>query len=386
MNYITLHQLADRISSALQAEFHSALWLQTEISELRVSGGHCYMEFIEKATDSNVIAAKCRAQIWAGKWNVIRPYFEQATGQPLSAGMQVLVRVEVKYHDIYGLSLSVVDIDPTYTIGDIARRRQEIIQRLKEEGIANMNRELPLPRLLQRIAVISSASAAGWGDFHNQLLENQYGLRFHVQLFEAVMQGEKVEPSVIQALDAIAAEADRWDAVVIIRGGGAISDLAGFDSLLLAECVAQFPLPVITGIGHERDDTVIDLIAHTRVKTPTAAAEMILAHQLRELEYVMNLADRLKTGTSTYFLQSLSHIEKKESELRLLSERLLQSHLHKLELMEQKISDANPDRLMRLGFSIVRHNDHAVKDASTLHPGNILDITFAEGSAYAVVN
>ena len=239
------------------------------------------------------MVAKARAQVWANRWAFLKPMFEQTTGQTLSTGMQVLVQVEVTFHELYGYSLNITDIDPTYTLGDLARRRQEILRQLEEEGISTMNKELPLPRLLQRIAVISSATAAGYEDFHNQLIHNKRRLSFKTKLFQATMQGNDVADSIISALNRIAKEIDEWDAVVIIRGGGATSDLQGFDSLELAENVAQFPLPVITGIGHERDDTIIDLIAHTRVKTPTAAAELLIHHQEEELDMLEDFAARL---------------------------------------------------------------------------------------------
>ena len=266
MEALTLYELNGLVRETLELTLSDAYWVKAEISELRVNR-HCYMELVQKDARGNGIVAKARAQVWANVWAFIRPMFEQTTGQALAAGMQVLVKVEVTFHELYGYSLNVTDIDPAYTLGDIAQRRLEILQQLKDEGIDTMNKELPLPRLLQRIAVISSASAAGYGDFCNQLNNNQRGLAFKTELFAAAMQGNEVENSVIAALNRIAERVDEWDVVVIIRGGGATSDLQGFDSLLLAENVAQFPLPVITGIGHERDDTVIDMISHTRVKT-----------------------------------------------------------------------------------------------------------------------
>ena len=273
---LSLYELNLRVRSVLEDTLCEPVWIQAELSSVSTRGPHCYVEFVQKAEGGNTFIAKAKGQIWANKWVLIRPYFEQTTGQPLSAGMQVMVQVEVTFHEVYGYSLNVLDINPTYTLGDIARRRQEILRQLEEEGVINLNKELELPVPVQRIAVISSESAAGWGDFQNQLLQNEYGLAFTVQLFPAVMQGERVEPTIIEALNQIAAEMDRWDVVVIIRGGGATSDLTGFDTLALAENVAQFPLPVITGIGHERDDTVLDIVSHTRVKTPTAAAEFLI--------------------------------------------------------------------------------------------------------------
>ena len=297
MNALTLYEINSLVRQTLELTLDAEYWVRAEIAELRVNR-HCYMELVQKDARGNGIVAKARAQVWAQVWAFIKPMFEETTGQVLSAGMQVLVKVQVTFHELYGYSLNVTDIDPTYTLGDIAKRRQEILQQLKDEGIDTMNKELPLPRLLQRVAVISSASAAGYGDFCNQLNNNQRGLAFKTELFQAMMQGNEVEKSVIQALNRIANRLDEWDVVVIIRGGGATSDLQGFDSLLLAENVAQFPLPIITGIGHERDDTVIDMIAHTRVKTPTAAAEFLIHHQEEELDMLEDLSARLTAQVS----------------------------------------------------------------------------------------
>ena len=246
MNALTLYEINSLVRQTLELTLDTEYWVQAEIAELRVNR-HCYMELVQKEVGGNGIVAKARAQVWANRWALIKPMFERTTGQTLAVGMQVLLKVEVTFHELYGYSLNVTDLDPTYTLGDIARHRQEILRKLAEEGIDTMNKELSLPRLLQRIAVISSASAAGYGDFCNQLKDNQRGLAFKTKLFAAVMQGSEVEHSVIAALNRIAEQQDEWDVVVIIRGGGATSDLQGFDSLLLAENVAQFPLPIMTG-------------------------------------------------------------------------------------------------------------------------------------------
>ena len=262
------------VRRSLQTCFPDALWVQAELSDVRANAsGHCYLEFVQKDASGNSLVAKARGIIWAGTFARLKPYFERETGQAFVSGIKVLVKVTVGFHELYGYSLTVTDIDPTYTLGDMARRRREILERLKQEGVLTLNKELELPELAQRIAVISSPTAAGYGDFCKQLRDNAFGFVFYPCLFPAVMQGDKVEASVISALNRIYEKFDRWDAVVIIRGGGATSDLSGFDTYDLAVNCAQFPLPVITGIGHERDDTVIDMVAHTRVKTPTAAAE-----------------------------------------------------------------------------------------------------------------
>lgn len=420
---MTLYELNGLVRQTLELTLDEEYWVQAEIAELRVNR-HCYMELVQKEARGGGIVAKARAQVWANRWAFIKPMFEQVTGQTLAAGMQVMLKVEVTFHELYGYSLNVTDIDPTYTLGDLARHRQEILRQLAEEGIDTMNKELPLPRLLQRIAVISSASAAGYGDFCNQLNNNQRGLAFKTELFQAVMQGNEVENSVVDALNRIAARLDEWDVVVIIRGGGATSDLQGFDSLLLAENVAQFPLPIITGIGHERDDTVIDLIAHTRVKTPTAAAEFLIHHQEQELDMLEDLSARLtdhisqllydettrlkmlaskipmlfstvKAGeevrlhrlSASMVNSSVQHLEQAKGRVELMNQQLslytstlLQGERKHIELMESKLQSAHPNRILQLGFSITRVGGKALKDVDEVKEGDEIETTLASGT------
>ena len=428
MEALTLYELNGMVRETLELTLNDAYWVQAEIAELRVNR-HCYMELVQKEVQGGGIVAKARAQVWANRWAIIKPMFEQMTGQTLAAGMQVMLKAEVTFHEQYGYSLNVTDLDPTYTLGDIARHRQEILRQLAEEGIETMNKELPLPRLLQRIAVISSASAAGYGDFCNQLKDNQRGLAFETELFQAVMQGNEVENSVVAALNRIAERVDEWDVVVIIRGGGATSDLQGFDSLLLAENVAQFPLPIITGIGHERDDTVIDLIAHTRVKTPTAAAEFLIHHQEEELDALEDLSARLAEQVSQVLYDettrlklvankipllfstvkareemrlhrlsaslansSVQYVEQAkggagmlEKQLVLYTSSLMQGERKRIELMENKLQSAHPDRILRLGFSITRIGGKAVKDANEVKAGDEIETTLASGTIRSIV-
>ena len=420
---MTLYELNGLVRQTLELTLDEEYWVQAEIAELCVNR-HCYMELVQKEARGGGIVAKARAQVWANRWAFIKPMFEQVTGQTLAAGMQVMLKVEVTFHELYGYSLNVTDIDPTYTLGDLARHRQEILRQLAEEGIDTMNKELPLPRLLQRIAVISSASAAGYGDFCNQLNNNQRGLAFKTELFQAVMQGNEVENSVVDALNRIAARLDEWDVVVIIRGGGATSDLQGFDSLLLAENVAQFPLPIITGIGHERDDTVIDLIAHTRVKTPTAAAEFLIHHQEQELDTLEDLSARLTDHISQLLYDettrlkmlaskipmlfstvkareevrlhrlsasmansSVQHLEQAKGRVELMNQQLslytstlLQGERKRIELMESKLQSAHPNRILQLGFSITRVGGKALKDVDEVKEGDEIETTLASGT------
>ena len=429
MNSLSLYELNNLVRSTLEMTMCDEYWVHAEISELR-ENRHCYLEFAQKDALGNGLVAKARGQVWANRWVMLRSHFERTTGQRLCVGMQVLVKVEVTFHELYGYSLNVVDIDPTYTLGDIARRRKEIMDKIRAEGIADMNKELPLPRLTQRIAVISAATAAGYGDFSNQLHNNARGLAFVTRLFPATMQGNEVESSIVNALNAIAAEQDDWDVVVIIRGGGATTDLAGFDSLVLAENVAQFPLPIITGIGHERDDTIIDMVSHTRVKTPTAAAEFLIHHQEEELDYVNALADRIiknglakianektrlqaitskmpslykayKAGEEARLDRKLSIIQNnilqnvqrklnttamREQQLKLYTSALLNKEHNRLDILENKIKNASPERILKLGFTITRINGKAVKDATLLHKGDMIETEFAQGKVKSTVS
>jgi exodeoxyribonuclease VII large subunit len=289
---ISLSQLNENIKDALIDAFPSTVWVVAEISELKENrSGHCYLELIER--EENNIIARLRATIWSYTFRMLKPYFETTTGQLFASGIKILVQVTVEFHSAFGLSLNIKDIDPTYTVGDMALQRKEIIERLQREGIFEMNKELDLPMVPQKIAIISSATAAGFQDFMNQLENNEYGFKFYTKLFEATMQGEETVNSVIHALERIFEYEVFFDCVVIIRGGGAAADLSSFDNYDLAFYVIQFPLPVITGIGHEKDDTIIDLVAHTRMKTPTAVAEFLISGIARFYERLLNVENAI---------------------------------------------------------------------------------------------
>lgn len=285
---LTLSELNEQIKGALLNAFPGAVWVVAEVSELKENrSGHCYLELVEKEGDN--IMARSRATIWSYTYRMLKPYFETTTGQFFSQGIKVLVQATVEYHPAFGLSLNIKDIDPTYTVGDMALQRKEIIDRLQKEGVFDMNRELELPLVPQKIAVISSATAAGYQDFMDQLENNEFGFKFYTHLFEAYMQGAEAVHSIIQALELIFQYEDFFDAVVIIRGGGATADLSSFDNYELAINITQFPLPVITGIGHEKDDTIIDLVAHTRLKTPTAVAEFLINGMERFYSHLLEI-------------------------------------------------------------------------------------------------
>ena len=405
---MSLYELGRLIRLTLREGLPDAYWVQAELSEVREAyNGHCYIELVQKAERGNTLLAKARGTIWANVYKMLKPYFERSTGQAFTAGIKVLLQVSVEYHEQYGLSLTVHDIDPTYTLGDMARRRKEILQQLDEEGVLTLNKELPMPMLPQRVAVISAAGAAGYGDFCDQLVGNPYGFVFYPKLFPAVMQGDRVEETIIAAFDHIAAEQESWDVVVIIRGGGATSDLSGFDTYALAANCAQFPLPIITGIGHERDDTVLDMVAHTRVKTPTAAAEYLVATLVetatrldalttslttgitnrihREERRVEQIAQRLPALFSVMHANGLHRIEQLEARMSTALQHTLVVQKHRLELMEKVIEGASPMQILQRGYSITRCEGRVVRNAADLPEGSMLTTTLADGEVKSMV-
>lgn len=404
---MTLLELNGMVRTTLERGMRDEYWVEAELAEARETRGHCYMELVQKDSLSNTPVAKASAKCWKQTWMLIQPYFERATGQPLRAGMKVLLRVYPNFHEAYGFSWIVTDIDPTFTIGDLARRRLEIIAALKAQGIFDMNRQLELPMFAQRIAVISSQTAAGYGDFCNQLNDNPYGFRFHATLFPAVMQGEGVEQSVIAALERIYEEVDNYDCVVIIRGGGATSDMSGFDTLALAENVAQFPLPVITGIGHDRDESVLDMVACIRVKTPTAAAAYLVSHLLKVSDMIDNMNERMvRCATMRIEMQKMRLARlserlpavfslvkvKREAHLDALNSRLITSvrqffdrQAHRLDMLGQRAAALDPKLLLSRGYSITIHNGKAVRDKDTLKPGDEIETIFEKGTVKSIV-
>ena len=400
------------VRESIELSMPDEYWVEAELSECRESRGHCYMELMQKDELSATPIAKASAKCWANKWLTIRPYFERTTGQQLHAGMKVLLKVYPQFHEAYGFSWIVSDIDPTYTLGDMARKRQEIIQKLKAEGVFDLQKELQLPMFCQRIAVISSQTAAGYGDFCNQLADNPYGFQFQTQLFPAIMQGEGVEQSIICALENIYDSQfsnlnSKFDAVVIIRGGGATSDMSGFDTLALAENVANFPIPIITGIGHDRDESILDMVSHTRVKTPTAAAAFLISHLKEVLDVIDNSQDLItryaqqKLSTLNSQLSSLSEsiprlfslvktrqeakIESLWIKIPMLLERKLTGDTHRLQLIEERLKALDPTLLLARGYSITMHNGRAVRDASQLPPGTEIETRLARGTVHSIV-
>ena len=413
---LSLFELNSLVADVINTTMSRSYWVEAELSEVRENRGHCYMELIEKNENSNVPIARASAKCWSNIWSAIKPYFIRITGQQIRAGMKVMLQVHAQFHPQYGFSWIVDDINPEYTMGDMMRKRQEIIRQLKEEGVYDLQKELSLPLFAQRIAVISSATAAGYGDFCNQLENNELGLYFHVKLFPAIMQGDNVESSIIASLNQINNREEDFDCVVIIRGGGATADLSGFDTLGLAENVANFPLPIITGIGHERDESILDMVSYQRVKTPTAAAAYLITDltstlirvesaQSTIIDYVKKALEienmRIKhIGAQIPVLFSIVRT-KQEARLESLFQRLftaskelmkqsdflllslqqrvqpavrgrLSSEHHRLDVLEHRARLLDPTLLLKRGYSITLHNGKAIHNANDLKIGDTI--------------
>lgn len=398
---ITLSELNRRITHTLAATDGLAnVWVIGETSSLRVSGGHCYMDLVQK-DDEGAPMAKCRAVIWASAYSRLAAAFAAATGTRLRDDMKIMVKVTVNYHAFFGLSLVITDINPDYTVGDLARRRNAIINRLRADGIFDLNRSLPFPPLPQRIAIVSARGAAGYGDFVRHLHDNPMRLRFDTQLFEAVMQGERTAPTIIAALEQIIDRLDDFDVVVIIRGGGAGIDLAAFDDYDLAAAIAQFPLPVIAGIGHERDVTVLDYVANIRVKTPTAAAALltdtlrdafaevctlgndimtavrsIVSARRQQLAYSEGMLPALAAAALT---KARSRISGYADALSTTALNTLQRHKARLDALGEILDALSPEATLRRGYSITRVGGKAITDDYGLTDGTTIETSLASG-------
>ena len=405
---LTLYALNNMVRSAVNECVPSRYWVTGELSEVReASNGHCYIELVQRDEVTGELVAKARGTVWSRVYMLLRPYFLEQTGQPFSAGLNVLLQVTVGFHELYGYALDVCDIEPAYTIGDMARRRMQVIKRLTDEGVIDLNKELPFPLLPQRIAVISSSTAAGYGDFCDQLMGNRYGFVFYPRLFSSPMQGSGVEQGIIDALDRIAANIDLWDVVVIIRGGGATSELSCFDTYDLANNCAQFPLPIITGIGHQRDESVLDMVAHTRAKTPTAAAELLIHAMLEQGAFVdaarqgiLNgvrmrldaekqrigaLSGRLPVCAALAVQQQRMHLQTVKQRLFSAAEMLLKEQRHRLEIIKEKVDAASPEHILALGYSITRVNGKAVRSLDDIVVGDEVTTTVADGEFTSIV-
>jgi len=404
----SLSQLTRFINQVIKVNFESPVWIKAEISELReASNGHCYLEFIEKDQDTDTLIAKIKANIWANTYRMLKPYFESSTGQQLHAGIKVLVSVTVDFHDVFGLSLNIRDIDPTYTLGELAKRRQEIIRQLEKDGVMEMNKSLEMATLPNRIAVISSPTAAGYDDFCNQLDNNPDGFVFYKKLFPAIMQGDQAADSIIEALDNIYGHVDLFDVVVIIRGGGAITDLACFDSYELALNCAQYPLPIIAGIGHQRDLSIVDMVAHTSVKTPTAAAALLIEmmeegkdrmtdvytaiYQLlnqRVQNQHQKLADiswKIRHALINKTSDKKLTLERQKSRLIQAVRLAINTQKNKLAILENSIERHSPAFLLKYGYTITTINGKRLSSVNDVQDGDTIKTYVSDGEVKSVV-
>lgn len=408
MTSISLSELTSQIQETLRYTFDSSVWIRAEISELRENpGGHCYLELIEKDLVSDTILAKTKATIWASTYRMLKPYFETSTGQSLRAGLNVLIAVTVEFHSVYGFSLNIRDIDPTFTIGEMAARRLQIIRQLEADGIVEMNKQLDLPKLPQRLAIISSPTAAGYGDFCDQLQNNENRFAFYQKLFPAIMQGDQAEKSIITALEKIYNHIELFDIVVIIRGGGAATDLACFDSYELALNCVQFPLPIIAGIGHQRDISILDMVAHTSVKTPTAAAEFLISvledkemiainlfadiqevvkRKLDvELRFLEQTKLKIKQTLRNWGIQKAHLLDRQKSRLKstVRLEMLKQKNL--LSMLEKNIEMHSPSFLLKHGYTISTINGKRITSVKQVNKGDKIRTFAADGDVESEV-
>lgn len=399
---ITLLELNTRIKKSINQEFSDNYWIIAEISEMHQNkSGHCYLELIEKDSEDISIAARAKATIWNSTYRILKAYFETSTGRELDSGLKILFYASIEFHELYGFSLNIKDIDPTYTMGDLEKKRQEIIHRLEKEGVIDMNKSLDIPLVPQKIALISSDTAAGYGDFTKQIENNIYNYQFHIKLFPAVMQGDQAESSIISALEKIFMRESEYDLVMIIRGGGSKADLSCFDSYCLSLNVAQFPLPVITGIGHERDESITDIVAHTKTKTPTAAAEFLIirfanfeADLVQSQEKIIKQAEQIikeekirienhqidiRQFCTLFNERNINLLNKLEEELLAAIKEYISNKKHELELFEKSTGFLDPQLILKRGFSITTKNGKVIKSKTGIFLNDILITKLSDG-------
>lgn len=430
MQSLSLYELNGIVREMIEDNLTDYYWVRAELSEVRISQkGHCFVELVDKEDLTDTIVAKARGIIMRNVYPLLRLNFEETTGQPFAAGIKVLLQVSISFSELYGYSLVIQDIDPNYTLGSIAQQRKEIWNRLQREGVAEMNQMLELPVLMQRIAIVSSPTAAGYEDFCSQLDKNAHGFFFQYKLFPAMMQGEEVESTIIHALEMIATESEDWDVVVVIRGGGAVSDLSGFDKYNLANNCAQFPLPVFTGIGHERDICILDMVANRHFKTPTAVASFLIESMHEQMVRLCNLEESLynsidsivenKKTALLHVIQRLdmvlhSYVPNRIVKLEHTFERVKSVVKHKLDVQNIRIESCakrfystlergmdheykrlqylesvlrayDPQQILNRGFSITFKDGKVVRNASQLHSGDILETHLKEGKVKSMV-
>ena len=383
MKQYSLLELCEWIQDVVGNDMPDRYWVRAEIASMSVRG-HCYMELVEKS-ENGILAAKMRATCWSNVYALLSAYFTQETGQSLHVGLQVLLEVSVEYHAVYGLSLNVWNIDPTYTLGDLAKQRQATIRQLTEDGVMELQRALVVPTLPRRVAVISSADAAGYGDFCDQLKHNRYGFEFFVQLYPAVVQGDTAPKSIVDALSAIAEQEEEWDVVVIIRGGGASTDLSCFDDYILASHCAQFPLPIVAGIGHTRDVSVVDMVVHTSVKTPTAAAEWLVQHVALQVERLAELDIRIHRATQGVVNREKNRLVGYQQRMISAVYQALAREKNRLSLWGKTIELHSPERIFKMGYSLTTVNGKVVRTAQEVMKGDVLETHTHNGVIQSVV-
>lgn len=383
MKTYSLKELCDWIEEVVENDLPERYWVRAEIASMSVRG-HCYMELVEKG-ENGILSAKVRATCWNNVYALLSAYFAQEAGESLHVGLQVLLEVSVEFHAVYGLSLNIWNIDPTYTLGDLAKQRQATLQQLTEDGVMELQKELKLPSLVRRIAVISSADAAGYGDFCDQLKNNRFGFSFQTQLYPAVMQGDNSVHSIIEALHSIAEQEEEWDVVVIIRGGGANTDLRCFDDYNLASHCAQFPLPIIAGIGHTRDVSIVDMVVKISVKTPTAAAEWLIERVAEQVEKVGGLVLRLQRA-------AIGAVNKEKNRLSLYQQRLkgairgaVLREQGKLGLWQKTIELHSPERIFKMGYSLTTVNGKVINNQADAKAGDLLETHLQTGVIQSIV-
>ena len=383
MQTYSLKELCEWIQDLVESDLPDRYWVRAEIASMSVRG-HCYMELIEKA-DNGILAAKVRATCWSNMYGLLSAYFTQETGESLHVGLQVLLEVSVEFHSVYGLSLNVWNIDPTYTIGDLAKQRQATINKLQLDGVMELQQALELPSLVRRIAVVSSSEAAGYGDFCDQLKNNRFGFDFQVQLYSAVMQGDTASRSIINALSAIAGQEEEWDVVVIIRGGGASTDLSCFDDYELASHCAQFPLPIVAGVGHTRDVSVVDMVVYSSVKTPTAAAEWLIDRVAVQVERVGELQLRLQKAVQGKIARERNRAMVMEQRMINAVRRMVVREEGKLNLWRKTIDLHSPEHIFKMGYSLTTANGKIVRSSKDVREGDVVETYLQDGMIQSVV-
>lgn len=431
--FMTLTQLLRIVRGAVAEAFPAPVWVRGEIHEVKTyNSGHCYIDLVEKGSGREMFSAKVQAVLWRNRRALVEAAFYQGTGRRLEVGMTVLVKVRVQYSEVYGMSLSIEDIDPAFTLGEVELARQRTLERLRKEGMLDMNGTLPLPRLPRRFALITSETAAGYGDFMHHLYDNGYGFRFYTRLYQAPMQGSTAPGGIIAALDAIMADVDAgevYDAVLLLRGGGAVADLVCFDDYDLAVNIAQFPLPVMVAVGHERDTHICDMVAAISVKTPTALADYIVNAFIEEDASLTAIGDRLRSSVTLRLDGMRQRLEQTArrlgtgADMRCRMERnrmdmllmrmrkgvtlrsgnaqnamnilwmrvksgtalRLKAESGRLDMLELRVRKGDPVAMLRPGSAYVLRDNRPVESAADLIPGDRLDLLLSDGTARCLV-